>query len=35
MDVMMGQVVGAVVPALTNAILVKEIAMFILTALAI
>ena len=35
MDVMMDQVVGAVVPALTNAILVKEIAMLILTALAI
>ena len=35
MDVMMDQVVGAVVPALTNAILVKEIAMLILTALEI
>ena len=35
MDVMMDRVVGAVVPTLTNVILVKEIAMLILTALEI
>ena len=35
MDVMTGQVVGAVVPTLTNVTLVKEIAMLILTALEI